>query len=50
MACSVGDWELRVEKISMSCSVFLIGLLRLTIGLLLPDNPSDGAVISVVIF
>ena len=35
---------------SMSCSVFFTGLLRLTMGLLLPDRPTDGAVISGVIF
>ena len=30
--------------VSNACTNFLTGLLRLTIGLLLPDRPSDGAV------
>ena len=34
---------------SITCTSFLTGLLRLTIGLLLNDRPSDGAVASVVI-
>ena len=32
-----------------ACTSFLTGLLRLTIGQLLPDRPSDGAIASVVI-
>ena len=50
MACTVGVCKQRVVKASMSCSVFLTGLLRLTTGLLLPDRPTDGPVISAVIF
>ena len=50
MACTVGVCKRRVVKVSMSCSVFLTGLLRLTTGLLLPDRPTNGAVISAVIF
>ena len=35
--------------VSNACTSFLTGLLRLTIGLLLPDRPSDGPIASVVI-
>ena len=35
--------------VSNACTSFLTGLLRLTIGPLLPDRPSDGPIASVVI-
>ena len=35
--------------VSNACTSFLTGLLRVTIGRLLPDRPSDGAIASVVI-
>ena len=43
------DWECAASAASNSHIVFLTGLLRLTTGVLLPDMPSDGPVISAVI-
>jgi len=40
------DWEWRANSSSNSCTVFFTGLLRLTIGMPLPERPSDAAVIS----
>src|SRR5258706_7954779 len=40
------DWEQGANSSSKSCTVFFTGLLRLTIGVPLPERPSDAAVIS----
>ena len=44
------EWEWAANAASSSCIVFLTGLLRLTIGVLLPDVPSDVPIILAVIW
>ena len=49
LASAMWNWEQRALRSLNSFTACLTGLLRLTIGVLLLDMPTEGAVISVVI-